>query len=58
MYENSLSQLAACVLLKKLKCFELLLNIFEFSRVWEIVKSWLVYADKSSQLYFSTEIIK
>ena len=31
---------------KKLKYFEVMLNIFEFSRVWENVKSWLVYANK------------
>ena len=37
-----------------------MLNIFEFSRVWENVESWLVYANKFfwiAQLYFSTDII-
>ena len=42
------SQLAGAVLLKKLKCFKDMLNIFEFSRVWEIAESWLVYANKFS----------
>ena len=32
-------------LLKKLKYFEIILNIFEFSWVWEIVESWLVYVN-------------
>ena len=34
---------------------------FEFSRVWENVESWLVYANKLfwiAQPYFSTDIIK
>ena len=38
-----------------------MLNIFEFSRVWENVESWLAYANKLfsiAQPYFSTEIIK
>ena len=34
------AQLIGGVLLKKLKYFEVMLNIFEFSRVLEIVKSW------------------
>ena len=36
-------------------------NIFEFSRVWENVESWLVYANKLfgiAQPYFCTDIIK
>ena len=48
-------------ILKKLKCFEVTLSIFEFSREWENVESWLVYANKFfwiAQLYFSTDIIK
>ena len=28
--------------------FEVLLNIFEFSRLWEIAESWLVYTNKFS----------
>ena len=46
---------------KKAKIFEVMLNIFEFSRVWENVESWLVYANKLfwiAQPYFSTNIIK
>ena len=38
-----------------------MLNIFELSRVWENIESWLVYANKVfwiSQPYFSTDIIK
>ena len=38
-----------------------MLNIFEFSRVWENVESWLVYANKLfwiAQPYFSTNTIK
>ena len=38
-----------------------MLNIFEFSRVWEIIESWLVYANKFFwivQPYFLTNIIK
>ena len=47
--------------LKKLKYFEVKWNIFEFSRVWENVESWLVYANKFfwiTQSYFSANIIK
>ena len=33
-------------IVKKLKYFEVMLNIFEFSRAWENVESWLVYANK------------
>ena len=54
---------SACsgLLLKMLKYFEVMLNIFEFSHVKEIVKSWLVYAKTFSQiiqLCFLTETIK
>ena len=55
------SQLAIGLLLKKLKYFEVMLNIFKFSRVWENVESWLVSANKLfwiAQPYFSTNIIK
>ena len=31
---------------KAKKYFEVMLIIFEFSRVWENVESWLVYANK------------
>ena len=36
---RDLTLLAGGVLLKKLKYFEFMLNIFEFSRVWENVES-------------------
>ena len=39
--------LAGGSLLKKLKHFEVMLNIFEFSRVWENVESRLVYANRN-----------
>ena len=42
----SVAQLAGGLLLKKLKYFEVMLNIFELSRVSENVESWLVYANK------------
>ena len=38
-----------------------MLNIFEFSWVWENIESWLVYANKVFKIaepYFSTDIIK
>ena len=38
-----------------------MLNSFEFSRAWENVESWLVYANKFfwiAQPYFSASIIK
>ena len=53
--------LAGGFLLKKLKYFEVMLNIFWFSRVWENLESWLVYANKLfwiAQPYFSNDIIK
>ena len=39
------TQHAGGLLLKKLKYFEVMLNIFEFLRVWENIESWLVYAN-------------
>ena len=47
-------------IVKKLK---FMLNIFEFSRVWENAESWLLYPNKSiliwiAQPYFSTNMIK
>ena len=47
------------LLLKKPKYFEVMLNIFEFSWVWEYVEYWLVFGNKLSwiaQLYFSNNI--
>ena len=47
--------------LKKLKYFKVMINIFEFSGVWENVESWLVYENKPFWIahpYFSTDIIK
>ena len=44
------TQLTGGLSLKKLKYFEVMLNIFEFSRVWENVESWLVYANKIFEL--------
>ena len=35
-------------IVKKLKYFEVMLNIFEFSLVREILASWLVYAKELS----------
>ena len=55
------TQLAGGLLLKKLKYFEVMLNIFEFSRVSENVESWLVYPNKLlwiAQPWFSTNIRK
>ena len=48
-------------MLKQLKQFEVMLNIFEFSWMWENVESWLVYANNLfwiAQPYFSTDIMK
>ena len=56
-----MTELAGGLLLKKLKYFEIMLNIFEFSRVLENIESWLVYVNKLfwiAQPYFSTNIIK
>ena len=56
------TQLAGGLLLKKLKYFEFILNIFVFSRVWENVEPWIVSANKPFRIekssYFSTDIIK
>ena len=49
------------LLWKKLKHFEVLLNIFEFSQVWENLESWLVYVNMLfwiAQPSFLTYIIK
>ena len=56
-----MTQSAGGLLLKKLKYFEVALNIFEFLQLWENVESWLVYANKLfwiAQSYFSTNVIK
>ena len=48
-------------LITKLNYFEVVLNIFEFSRVWENVEFLLAYANKLCwivQPYFSTDLIK
>ena len=44
------TQLAGCVLLKKIKYFEVMLNIFELSRVWEIAESWFLDWNKETKL--------
>ena len=44
------------LLLKNQKYFEVMLNIFKFSRVWENVESWLLFW--IAQPYFSTDLIK
>ena len=49
------------LLLKMLNHFEVMLNIFEFSRMWENVESWLVFANKLfwiGQPDFWTNMIK
>ena len=55
-----LNSAAGDLLLKKLKYFEVILNIFEFLRVWRNAESWLVFANRFwiTQPYFSTNIIK
>ena len=40
------TQPAGGLKLKKLKYLEVMLNTFEFSRMWKNVRSWLVYANK------------
>ena len=48
-------------IVKKAKISYVMLNIFEFSRVWENAESWLVYANKLfwiAQPYFSNDLIK
>ena len=55
------TQLAGGLLLKMLKYFEVMLNIFEFSNVKKILEPWLVYLNKFSwiiQSCFLTETIK
>ena len=55
------TQLAGGLSLKKLKYPEVILNIFEFSRVWENVEPWSVHVNKLFwivQPYFSTDVIK
>ena len=56
------TQLAGGLLLKKLKYFEFILNIFVFSRVWENVEPWIVSANKPFRIekssYFLTDVIK
>ena len=55
------TQPAGGLLLKKPKHFEVMLNIFEFSRVWENIESWLVYTNKLfwiAQPYFSAKYNK
>ena len=42
------TQVPGSALLKMLKYFEVMLNIFEFSHTKEIVESWLVYVYKFS----------
>ena len=49
------TQLTGGLLLKKVKYFEVILNIFEFSRVWENLEPWLVYANKQFES-FSTNV--
>ena len=46
---------------EKAEYLKVLLSIFEFSRVWENVESWLVFASKLfwiAQPYFLNDIIK
>ena len=45
---NCATPLAGGLLLKILKYFEVMLNIFESSYVKEVVESWLVYVNKFS----------
>ena len=55
------TQLASSLFLKMLKYFEVMLNIFEFSHVKEIVESWLVYVNNFcwiNRSCFFTETIK
>ena len=54
---------SACrwLIVKNLKYFEVMFNIFEFSHAKEILESWLVYANKLLwiiQSRFLTETIK
>ena len=43
-----ITQFASGGMLKKLKYFEVMLTIFQFLRMWEIVEFWLVNANKHS----------
>ena len=55
------TQLAGGLLLKMLKYFEVMLNIFEFSHLKEIPESSLVHVNKFSwiiQSFFLTSTIK
>ena len=55
------TQLAGGLLLKMLKYFEVMLDIFSFCHAKNIVESWLVYVNKFSQIMrslFLTETIK
>ena len=55
------TQLPGGMFLKNLKYFETILNIFEFSHVWEIAESWFVFASELSwmvQSYFLAKITK
>ena len=55
------TQLAGGLLLKNHEYFEVMLNTFEFLRVWKNLESWLVYANKLfwiAEPYFSSDIIK
>ena len=55
------TQLAGGLLLKKLKYFEFMLNIFVFLRVWKNVEYWMASANNSfwiNRSYFLTDIIK
>ena len=55
------TQLAGGLLLKKLKYFEFMLNIFVFSWVWENIESWMACANNPFRInksYFLTDIMK
>ena len=56
MWENPLLY-AGLSLQVKLKYFQVMSNILEFSREWENVESWLVYVN-IAQPYFLTNIIR
>ena len=49
-------------IVKKLKYFEVMLNVFELSQVWENVESWLICVNNFffwiAQPYFLTDIKK
>ena len=50
------THLTGGLLLKKLKYFEVMLNILEFSRVWENVEFWLVYENELFWIAQSNEV--